>query len=80
MDKITDFLNNQFKPLQVNDSIADVENLFLDFNYSHFPVLEQDIFIGSIAKEDAEILPTTNSINEHKLSLHRFCKKQHELV
>lgn len=72
MDKITDFLNNQFKPLQVNDSIADVENLFLDFNYSHFPVLEQGIYIGSIAKEDAEILSNTNSINEHKLSLHRF--------
>lgn len=72
MDKITDFLNNQFKPLQVNDSITDAENLFLDFNYSHFPVLEQDIYIGSIAKDDTEILPTSNTINEHKFNLHRF--------
>ena len=72
MDKITDFLNNQFKPLQVNDSIADAENLFLDFNYSHFPVLEQDIYIGSIAKEDTEILTTSHLINDHKHNLHRF--------
>jgi predicted transcriptional regulator len=72
MDKITDFLNTQYKPLQVSDSIADAENLFLDFNYSHFPVLEQDVFIGSIAKEDTEILPTSNSINEHKFNLNRF--------
>ncbi|CAM4347920.1 CBS domain-containing protein [Flavobacterium terrigena] len=72
MDKITDFLNNQFQPLQVSDSFADVENLFLDYDYSHFPVLENGIYIGSIAKEEAEILPTTNLINEHKLSLHRF--------
>ena len=42
MDKITDFLNNEFKPLHVNDTVADAENLFLDFNYSHFPILEQD--------------------------------------
>lgn len=72
MDIITDFLNNQIKPLQVSDSIADAENLFLDYDYSHFPVLEQDIYIGSISKEEAEILPATNSINEHKLSLQRF--------
>lgn len=72
MDKITDFLNIQVKPLQVNDSIADAENLFLDFNYSHFPVLEGDIYIGSITKDDTEILPATNSINEHKFNLLRF--------
>lgn len=72
MDKITDFLNSQVKPLQVNDSIAEAENLFLDFNYSHFPVLEEGIYIGSLAKDDAEMFNTTNSINEHKFSLHRF--------
>jgi predicted transcriptional regulator len=72
MNKITDFINNQFKPLQVSDSIADAENLFLDFNYSHFPILEQEVYIGSIAKEDAEILTGTTPINEHKFNLHRF--------
>ena len=72
MNKITDFINNQVKPLQVGDAIADAENLFLDFNYTHFPVIEEEIFIGSIAKDDVEIFPVTNSINEHKFSLHRF--------
>jgi predicted transcriptional regulator len=72
MNKITDFINNQFKPLQVSDSIADAENLFLDFNYSHFPILEQEVYTGSIAKEDAEILTGTTPINEHKFNLHRF--------
>ena len=72
MDRITDFLNIEFKPLQVNDSIVDAENLFLDYDYSHFPVLEQDIYIGTLAKDDVEILPPTALINEHKFSLHRF--------
>lgn len=72
MDKITDFLNIEFKPLQVNDSIVDAENLFLDYDYSHFPVLEQDIYIGTLAKDDVEILPNTALINEHKFNLHRF--------
>lgn len=72
MDKINDFLNNQLQPFQVSDTLADAENLFLDFNYSHFPVLENDIYIGAIAKEETEILPATNTINEHKFNLNRF--------
>jgi len=72
MDKITDFINNQYKPLQVNDFIADATHLFLDVPYSHFPILEQDVFLGSISKEDADIFLSTDSINDHKYNLTRF--------
>ncbi|WP_353076750.1 CBS domain-containing protein [Flavobacterium sp.] len=72
MDKITDFINNQYKPLQVNDFIADATHLFLDVPYSHFPILEQDVFLGSISKEDADIFLSTDSISDHKYNLNRF--------
>ena len=72
MDKITDFINNQYKPLKVNDFIADATHLFLDVPYSHFPILEQDVFLGSISKEDADIFLSTDSINDHKYNLTRF--------
>ncbi|WP_396199401.1 CBS domain-containing protein [Flavobacterium sp.] len=72
MDKITDFINNQYKPLQVKDFIADATHLFLDVPYSHFPILEQDVFLGSISKEDADIFLSTDSINDHKYNLNRF--------
>ena len=72
MDKITDFINNQYKPLKVNDFIADATHLFLDVPYSHFPILEQDVFLGSISKEDADIFLSTDSISDHKYNLNRF--------
>jgi predicted transcriptional regulator len=72
MDKITDFINNQYNPLQVNDFIADATHLFLDVPYSHFPILEQDVFLGSISKEDAVIFLSTDSISDHKYNLNRF--------
>ena len=72
MDKITDFINNQYKPLQVNDFIADATHLFLDVPYSHFPILEQNVFLGSIAKEDVDIFLSTDSIDGHKYNLTRF--------
>jgi predicted transcriptional regulator len=44
----------------------------LDVNYSHFPILEQNVFLGSIAKEDADIFLSTDSIDVHKYNLTRF--------
>jgi CBS domain containing-hemolysin-like protein len=72
MDKITDFINNQYKALQVSAKVADASDLFLDVNYSHFPILEQNVFLGSIAKEDADIFLSTDSIDVHKYNLTRF--------
>ena len=62
MDKITDFINNHYKPLQVNDFIADALDLFLDVPYSHFPILEQNVFLGSISKEDTELFSGADAI------------------
>jgi Mg/Co/Ni transporter MgtE len=72
MDKITDFINNQYKPIQVSASIADVADLFLDEEYTHFPILEDDVFLGSISKEDTDLFSVTDAINEHKYNLARF--------
>lgn len=72
MDKITDFINNQYKALQVSATVADASDLFLDLDYSHFPILEQNVFLGSIAKEDADIFLSTDSIDVHKYNLTRF--------
>jgi CBS domain containing-hemolysin-like protein len=72
MDKITDFINNQYKALQVNATVADASDIFLDIDYSHFPILDQDVFLGSISKEDTELFLGTDAINNHKYNLTRF--------
>lgn len=72
MDEITDFINNQVKPLQVKNTVFDASNIFSDLNYTHFPVLENEIFVGSIAEEDTYVYPNNDLINTHKFNLHRF--------
>jgi len=72
MDNITDFINNQVKPLQVNNSVDEATAIFSDLNYTHFPVLENEVFIGSISEEEVYIYPNSDLINDHKLNLHRF--------
>jgi CBS domain containing-hemolysin-like protein len=72
MDKITDFINNQYKALQVSATVADASDLFLDVDYSHFPILDHDVFLGSISKEDTELFSGADAINDHKYNLTRF--------
>jgi predicted transcriptional regulator len=72
MDKITDFINNHYKPLQVSDAVADASDLFLDVDYTHFPILEHDVFLGSISKEDTDLFSVSDAINDHKYNLTRF--------
>ncbi len=78
MNEIKDFINNDFEPLMVQDTINEAQNIFFDFEYNHFPVIEHDVFIGSLAKEDAEILELNDKIADHKYNLKRFFVRENQ--
>jgi predicted transcriptional regulator len=49
MTEITEYITNDVKAIDSFDSIAAVQNFFSDLHFSHFPVLEEGVYIGSIA-------------------------------
>lgn len=72
MTEITDYINNDYKPLQIEDPIAGVQDFFADANFSHFPVLQDNTFVGSINSEDAETYDFDKKINDYKFNLESF--------
>lgn len=72
MDTLLDYLNNDIKPLRSRATVAEAQDLFNDLTYSHFPVTEDNVYIGCISKEDAEILPSDSVISEHRYDFERF--------
>ena len=72
MIDITDFINNDIKPLRVNDSIATAQDLFAEYPFSHFPVLEDGIYIGSANAEDTELMDIDKTVGENRFSFGRF--------
>jgi hypothetical protein len=46
MTEITEYITNDVKAIDSFDSIA-VQNFFSDLHFSHFPVLEEGVYIGS---------------------------------
>lgn len=72
MNSIFSYINRDLRPLQTTDTIAEVQDFFEKLNYTHFPILENDVFVGSISKDTADILEPHTTITTNKYELDRF--------
>jgi len=75
MNIILEYINNDVKPLKSNQTINEAHELFMDFTYTHFPILENNIYIGCLNREDAETLNPEVKIESNKINLERFFAK-----
>ena len=72
MTEITDYINKEVNPILVHDTVESVQDLFLEFPYSHFPVLEEGIYIGCASADDVELLDADRKISEFRYTFERF--------
>ncbi|MGK4566947.1 CBS domain-containing protein [Flavobacterium sp. 3HN19-14] len=72
MTMITDYINADFRPLDASENIAEVQDFFADNNFSHFPVIEDGIYIGSIAAEDVEAFDSDKTLSHYRYTLEGF--------
>jgi CBS domain containing-hemolysin-like protein len=72
MTEITNYITNDFKAIDSQETIASIQDFFADSDFSHFPVLENGIFIGSIATEDIETFDTDKKAIDYKYTFERF--------
>ena len=72
MTEITNYITNDFRAIDSQETIASVQDFFADLNFSHFPILENGIFIGSIAADDVETFDTDKKVIDYKYTLERF--------
>jgi predicted transcriptional regulator len=72
MTEITNYITNDFRPIDSQETISLVQDFFADLNFTHFPVLENGIFIGSIASDDVETFDTDKKAGDYKYTLERF--------
>ena len=54
------------------ETILAAQDFFMDVSFSHFPVLEDGIYLGSIVAEDIETFDTDKKISNYKYTLEPF--------
>ena len=72
MTEINDYINNDYKPLKSKETISEVQMLFEEVGFSHFPVVEEGIYIGSIASDDVETFDSDKKIADYRYALEGF--------
>ena len=72
MTEITEYITNDFKAIDSLDTIAAVQDFFHDLHFSHFPILEAGIYIGSIAADDIETFDSAKKVVDYRFTLEGF--------
>ena len=69
---ITDYINNDFKAIDSSDSVESVMNFFEESHFSHFPVIENGVYIGCISSEEVENFESNKKISDYRYALKGF--------
>ncbi|MDP5201489.1 CBS domain-containing protein [Flavobacterium sp. DG2-3] len=72
MTEITNYITNDFRAIDSQETIASIQDFFIDVNFSHFPILEDGTFIGSISSDDVETFDIDKKAIDYKYTLERF--------
>jgi len=70
--EIINYITNDFKPIDSQETIAAVKDFLVDFEFSHFPIVEDGIYIGSISAEDVETFEEEKKVADYKYALETF--------
>ena len=72
MTGITDFISNDYKAIDSNETIANIRDFFEEVTFSHFPIVEETTYIGSIAMDDVETFDSDKKISQYRYAMEGF--------
>jgi Mg/Co/Ni transporter MgtE len=72
MTDINDYITNDYKAINSQETIAEVQDFFAEVPYSHFSVIDEGIYIGCIAADDIETFDGDKKVSDYKYTLEGF--------
>ena len=75
MNILSDYINNDYKPLDIHESVAVAQDFFVEASFSHFPVMNEGVFVGNLSSEDIETFDFNKKIIDYKYTLEGFFAK-----
>lgn len=72
MLEITQYINNDFKPFDINEKISFIQDFFSDMTYSHFPVLANGIYLGCVSSDDIVTFNPNHELNDYRYTFEGF--------
>ena len=72
MRQLSEYINNDFKPFSSTESVTEIQDFFAENTHSHFPILDNGIYLGCISAVDVETFETDKIIIDYRYSFEGF--------
>jgi Mg/Co/Ni transporter MgtE len=72
MTEILNYITNDYKALDSQETIFDAQDRLDEISYSHFPVVEEGVYIGCIIKDDLETFDGDKKVADYRFTLEPF--------
>ncbi|MEM6685522.1 MAG: acetoin utilization protein acuB, partial [Bacteroidota bacterium] len=69
---IAQYILNDVKPLSVDNLVKEAQLVFNQLTFSHVPIMENGVYLGSLSETDAHCFDTDKPINECRYALEQF--------
>lgn len=76
MMNLSQYILNDIKPLIVDASVKDLQQMFNQLTFSHIPIKQDNAYIGCVSETDAHCFDNTKYINNYKYALEGFFVRQ----
>jgi len=80
MNTLSDYINQDLKPLDIQETVANAQDFFLDVPFSHFPVIEEGVFIGNVSAEDIDTFDFSKKLSDYKYSFEGFFTRKDSVL
>jgi Mg/Co/Ni transporter MgtE len=78
MNELLNYLNNNYRAIKSNETIFEVRGFFEEEKFSYFPVIQDGIYIGSIAKDDVEQFDIDKKVSDYRYALEPFFVRNYQ--
>ncbi|WP_100842241.1 CBS domain-containing protein [Flavobacterium sp. 5] len=72
MTDLKDYITNDYKAIDTQETIGAVQEFFNDLTFSHFPIIEEGVYIGSIVADDIETFDSDKKVTDYRYTLEHF--------
>ena len=72
MRVLSDYINNDFKPVAYEETVAEVQDFFSEVTFSHFPILDNGVYIGCISSDDVTTFDLQKKLSDYRYTYEGF--------
>ncbi|MBD3583869.1 CBS domain-containing protein [Flavobacterium selenitireducens] len=72
MSEISEYINNDYRPIDSRETVASIKDFFAEEHFTHFPIVEESVYIGSIGADDVDTFEDAKDISHYRYALEGF--------